>query len=61
MIETKTAADILALTEKAYEIGKQQVANGQQVSQEDLRTLNRVRTLLAKAKAPVLPTSRSKT
>lgn len=52
MIETKTAADILALTEKAYDLGKQHIANGQHVSQEDLRTMNRVRSVLAKIKAP---------
>jgi hypothetical protein len=45
------AADILALTEKAYKLAKQHVADGKEVSKEDLATVNRVRTLLAKRKS----------
>lgn len=63
MIETKSAADILALTEKVYGLAKDHIANGQQVSQEDLRTMNRTRIVMNRMKASAKHThpTRSKT
>jgi hypothetical protein len=49
MTENKLA--ILALTEKLYVQGKQQVASGQQVSQENMATLNRARQQIARSRA----------